>query len=95
MLTIIPADTEVIEARAGHDSSATADVYHDILIVASAAIGIVHESASWYSYRVAERLRATGVAVPDLTVRQILDAAEAERAIAADERDAPMGIGAL
>ena len=32
---------------------------------------------------------------PDLTVRQILDAAEAERAIAADERDAPMGIGAL
>lgn len=79
----------------GHYSCATADVYHDILIVASVAIGLVCESASWYSHRVADRLYATGVAVPDLTVRQILDAIEAEREIADDKADAPMGIGAL
>lgn len=73
----------------------TTDAYHDELIVAASALGAVAESAQWYSYRVAERLHATGIAVADLTVRQIIDAAEAEREIAADERDAPMGIGAL
>ena len=73
----------------------TTDAYHDDLIVASSALGAVAESAQWYSYRVAERLHATGIAVADLTVRQIIEAAETEREIAADESDAPMGIGAL
>ncbi len=59
----------------------TTDTYHDELIVAASAIGAVHESAQWYSYRVAERLNATGIAVADLTVRQIIEAAEAERVI--------------
>lgn len=56
-----------------------ADVYHDELITAALQVGLIAESAQWFSYRVAERLHATGVSIDDLTVRQIHAAIEAER----------------
>lgn len=55
-----------------------ADVYHDELITAALQVGLIAESAQWFSYRVAERLHATGVSIDDLTVRQIHAAIEAE-----------------
>ena len=56
-----------------------ADIYHDELITAALQVGLIAESAQWFSYQVAERLHATGVSIDDLTVRQIHAAIEAER----------------
>lgn len=56
-----------------------ADDYHDELITAALQVGVIAESAQWFSFRVALRLRETGVSIDDLTVRQIHAAIEAER----------------
>ncbi len=58
-----------------------ADIYHDELITAALQVGLIAESAQWFSYQVAERLHATGVSIDDLTVRQIHAAIEAERGV--------------
>lgn len=62
-----------------------ADDYHDELITAALQVGLIAESAQWFSFRVALRLCETGVSIADLTVRQIHDAIEAERLLVRGE----------